>query len=337
MKKETKQPQAQTNSIFKDKVPLNEQAAAILGINSPKHSTYAAIINRYEKLAIENEWKNGNKTIWPISRENLTRFITYLYPRVTPSTITSYLCALKYHHNMYHMEWNCIRYDPLIKQLLKTIEDNHTFKPTQQKEHITRDQLRDIKGKLCLENPDDLVFWSVALVAFYGLARLGELLPKSHQDIMKVPTIQALKFEKAHTGTFAIIQLPRTKNHKVTERPTLIINPTNDDLCPIHVLKKYAILRTNSIHASGSKILFTRANGNMATKGWFINILKSLLPNANVAGHSFRAGGTTELVIRGVHLPLVQRIGRWSSDAFLKYIRTHPATIAAILTKAYSD
>ncbi|CAG8700854.1 4773_t:CDS:1, partial [Cetraspora pellucida] len=45
---------------------------------------------------------------------------------------------------------------------------------------------------------------------------------------------------------------------------------------------------------------------------------------------------TTELVLRGVQLPLIQRISRWSSDAFYKYIRTHPATVASILSEAYS-
>ncbi|CAG8759012.1 12642_t:CDS:2, partial [Ambispora leptoticha] len=68
------------------------------------------------------------------------------------------------------------------------------------------------------------------------------------------------------------------------------------------------------------------ADGSLATKHWFIKKLKSLLPRKNIAGHSFRAGSTTELVVRGVELALVQKIGRWSSDAFHKYIRAHPAT-----------
>ncbi|CAG8464044.1 36803_t:CDS:1 [Racocetra persica] len=90
---------------------------------------------------------------------------------------------------MNHAEWNQTRNDPLIRQLLKTIEDNHTFKPTQQKKHITRDQLRQIRASLNLSDPDSLLFWTIALV-------VGELPPKSHQDTTRVPTIQALRFEK---------------------------------------------------------------------------------------------------------------------------------------------
>lgn len=44
-------------------------------------------------------------------------------------TIVSYLSALSHYHIMNRMEWKEIRYDPLIKQMLKTIEGNHMFTP----------------------------------------------------------------------------------------------------------------------------------------------------------------------------------------------------------------
>ncbi|CAG8539498.1 14107_t:CDS:10 [Dentiscutata heterogama] len=137
----------------------------------------------------------------------------------------------------------------------------------------------------------------LALVAFYSLARLGELLPKSQQNLAKILTTKTLKFERTGTNTFATIQLPRTKNHKIVERPILIINSTKDDLCPIQALKTYILFRTNPTYAPGKNTLFIKANGELATKSWFIGRLKSLLPDANVAGHSFRAGGATELVL----------------------------------------
>ncbi|CAG8751787.1 1617_t:CDS:2, partial [Dentiscutata erythropus] len=43
----------------------------------------------------------------------------------------------------------------------------------------------------------------------------------------------------------------------------------------------------------------------------------------DVAGHSFRVAGTTELVMRGVQLILVQKIGRWNSDSFYRVFK-HP-------------
>ncbi|CAG8791434.1 18033_t:CDS:1, partial [Cetraspora pellucida] len=83
-----------------------------------------------------------------------------------------------------------------------------------------------------------------------------------------------------------------------------------DELCPIRILKEYIICRTDPKYAPGKMTLFIKAKGGPATKKWFIHKLKALLPDNDVAGHSFRAGGTTELVLRGVQLTLIQKIGR---------------------------
>ncbi|CAG8835009.1 19964_t:CDS:2, partial [Racocetra persica] len=56
-------------------------------------------------------------------------------------------------------------------------------------------------------------------------------------------------------------QLPRTKIHKITERPMLIINATKNETCPICVLKAYNIRRTDPKYTSGERILFIKADG----------------------------------------------------------------------------
>lgn len=188
-----------------------------------------------------------------------------------------------------------------------------------------------------MNNKIDLLFWAVTMTAFYGLVQLGELLPNNQSDSNKVPILQALTFGKADNNTFATIQLARTKPHKSAIRASLIIHLSNDTLCSICALKAYAHIRTQSTYANNNNMLFIKENNSWATKRWFIAKLKQLLPTENVAGHSFRAGGTTELVMRGVQLILIQKIGRWDSDSFYRYIHSHPATIASILTKAYSD
>ena len=111
-----------------------------------------------------------------------------------------------------------------------------------------------------------MLFLAIALVAFYGLARLGELLPHSQTDTAKVPVIQAIRFDRTREGSFATIQLPRTKNHNTTERPTLIINSTKDELCPIRILKEYIICRTDPKYAPGKMTLFIKAKEGPATK-----------------------------------------------------------------------
>jgi hypothetical protein len=53
--------------------------------------------------------------------------------------------------------------------------------------------------------------------------------------------------------------------------------------------------------------------------------------NRDVGGQSMRAGGATSLAENGVPPTIIQLMGRWSSDAFLIYIRKNPVLIQALL------
>ena len=41
-----------------------------------------------------------------------------------------------------------------------------------------------------------------------------------------------------------------------------------------------------------------------------------------ISGHSFRIGGTTELLLRGIPPDVIKTLGRWESDSFLAYWRS---------------
>jgi hypothetical protein len=54
------------------------------------------------------------------------------------------------------------------------------------------------------------------------------------------------------------------------------------------------------------------------------------------AGLSFRSGGATQLAEKGVSPALIQKMGRWSSDAYLRYLRSDLKATAEILRSALS-
>ena len=71
--------------------------------------------------------------------------------------------------------------------------------------------------------------------------------------------------------------------------------------------------------------LFVRGNGRFATRDHVNTLIKQL---AEMAGfepqrfstHSMRAGGATTLALLGYEAAVIQRLGRWVSDAYRLYV-----------------
>ncbi|KAF8797780.1 hypothetical protein BYT27DRAFT_7124729, partial [Phlegmacium glaucopus] len=59
-----------------------------------------------------------------------------------------------------------------------------------------------------------------------------------------------------------------------------------------------------------------------------INAVTAELGIDSLKGHGIRIGATLEYLLRGVPFDVVKSIGRWSSEAFLVYLRQHAVIIA---------
>jgi len=55
--------------------------------------------------------------------------------------------------------------------------------------------------------------------------------------------------------------------------------------------------------------LSLKTDGHVPSRSWFLNKLKKLFTDENVAGHLLRSGGTTVLALAGVPLNCIQSIG----------------------------
>ena len=93
--------------------------------------------------------------------------------------------------------------------------------------------------------------------------------------------------------------------------------------------------RTSTDHAGP---LFCYSNGTPLSRSQFTKELRALLAQgagikiADYAGHSFRIGAATTAASKGLPHWLIQTLGRWSSDCYLRYIRT-PAYVLADVSK----
>jgi len=181
--------------------------------------------------------------------------------------------------------------------------------------------LRLLYDHLNFTSPFDVTVFAAATTAFWGQCRLGELLTnsKTSMDTSLLPCRQNLRFSNS---TYEL-SLPWTKTTK-SKGATVVLTQQQRPLDPIAALQLH--MATESL--PGSYVLYSyRLDGIVTplTKSAFLARCNTIWQGNGLprfTGHSFRIGGTTELLLGGVHPDVVKALGRWSSDAFLVYWRS---------------
>src|SRR2546421_4340450 len=139
---------------------------------------------KFAQLARQFGWVNADETVWPVSLNNLLRYIAFSHHRGNqPATISTYLSTLaRVHVYKGHFEWkNKIRMHPVVRSAMQNLRAHHHFPTIKQKSPITTGVLEQIKNRCDLEQPHHALFWCIATVAFHTLSRIGELVVTNQQ------------------------------------------------------------------------------------------------------------------------------------------------------------
>lgn len=152
------------------------------------------------------------------------------------------------------------------------------------------------------------------LLAFHGFLRISELAVSSANN-----HVLCLSNVVLH-DTSIVVKFSSFKHHKGHPH-SIVISGTSDPLCPVVALTRYVQLR-----GSQPGPLFLFPDNSPVSQSYFRSTLKSSLhlagyPSATYKSHSFRIGAATVAASRGYSDGQIQRMGRWSSQAFKKYIR----------------
>jgi hypothetical protein len=161
------------------------------------------------------------------------------------------------------------------------------------------------------------------------MARLGKLLLTDQERAVLAIQLRHLRLEKGENGPYATVTLPTSKAHNPNIEAVLSVWADGSDTCPLAALQAFLKFRLAKEYASGSEILWCIESGKAISKQWFLDGLAGFLPESGLTGHSFRAGSVTYLALKGYPKWIIQRLGRWSSDAFEVYIRTRPELLIA--------
>ena len=189
---------------------------------------------------------------------------------------------------------------------------------------ITPSILCDLYNFIDLNNPSDLALWCSFLVAFYCLFRKASVAPKSLSNFNPIKELSRQKIMILAEDNTALVYSNFSKTNQFMNRESIIplISHHKTALDPVFHLKK---LFEVDIPAEKPAFSFIE-NGLLKciTYDYFTKKLKSLLTLAGYSpklysGHSMRRGGATLLFQLGCSPLLIQALGDWTSDQFLKY------------------
>jgi len=246
------------------------------------------------------------------------------------STAKTNLSALAAWHKMNGLPFNPPPQMTVIKKAISAHWPTEKRKKPLKKP-VSPAMIRALEHAWSGGSPIELCALAIALVAWCGQVRLGELLPMSQTEVdpKRIPRRKDWHLSTTRPGA-SRIEVPWTKttyfggetvylspqsppfdpNAALTNH--LVASPLSD-LC---FLFEYTHNRTTVIM---DKVTFmTMANTIWSSFGW-----------PHITGHSFRIGGTTAYLRNGVPPTIVKKMGRWSSDAFLLYWRDNEEIFAS--------
>lgn len=238
---------------------------------------------------------------------------------VLSSTVGKYLHGLKVWH-LYHLEKFPDVEEGVIKQILiasKKIDSSLPKK--EEKKPVLLSHLVHLAVELSKKGEKDLAILDTVLVAFWGLARLGELSgdKKDALEIVKREDVEISNGERKEGR----ITLRGAKTAAAGETQCLQLRELNHLLCPIAALER-RLKRTKrpkddlfSYMDKGERVTPSKQLiMNTCQKCWDEAVYKGL------TGHSFRVGGASFRYALGVTVHDICLVGRWKSHAYRLYI-----------------
>lgn len=258
----------------------------------------------------------------PASAEVIVLYVAFLrdIKNFKFATIQNYLTIVKHIHRAAGYE------DPtkdswLLNQVLRGVkrELGVAQKGATPLEPI---HLHLIRQSLNMDDLRDVSFWVACLIGFFGLLRSGNFLVK---DVFCPEKDLCLHDVSLYKGNY-VINLKQTKTIQFREREIKVVLPAlgNHALCPVTAVQKLLQLHPGSPSAAVPLLLSNANDLSALAYKPFLHRLNVILRSAGVqdsfSGHSLRRGGATWAMKCGLPKEMIQDIGFWTSDAYLRYL-----------------
>ena len=271
----------------------------------------------------------------PTDEDTLIQYVAYLAKSVKHSTIKGYLAAVRHFHIRHGYQLNLRKFLRLhlVCRGIKRSQGSsiRTRLP------ITVSHLKFFYSLLAIRytsNYDSLMIWAAMTLAFFGFMRLGELTCNSQFSSDAHLTPLDIIFHPSQSNpSQLLVKVKVSKTDPFRMGHTLLIEQTNQSICPVNAMKHYLTRRGITPGP-----LFIFASGRPLTKDALTAETRQLLSHlgcqaSDYAGHSYRIGAATAAASAGLPPWLVKTLGRWSSDCYERYIQCPQAVLSGVALK----
>ncbi|KAF5383769.1 hypothetical protein D9615_003779 [Tricholomella constricta] len=272
----------------------------------------------------------------PASDVLLSAFVADASGSHSGDCVRNWLNGLRCWHIFNRAEWH--GRDPWVLPFRKAANKLGVPFKRPPRHPISTAHLLALYNHLDRNSPRGAAVWAAALAAFWGCRRLGELLPTSSSfSSSHVSRASNFKLSYVNDSKVLTFHLPSTKTSPSGEQ--CILTGTNNIFCPVTALQNHLRINNISSPAPLFSYLSTPSNFTVLTKSLFLQITSQIFAAQHldvVFGHSYRIGGTVELLAAGVPPEVVMKLGGWTSLCFLIYWRNLDLLVPSAITRSWA-
>lgn len=243
---------------------------------------------------------------------------------ISSATIKNYLNGIRAWHIVRHTR--IPRTDQeVVKVLLRATKRNKEEKSlVTVKKPVMVQQLFDLLKNSTGKSARHDLATTVALVAFWGMARLGELLRGSKESGALL--VRHLEFGSTDGQKYAKLHLQKAKTAKPGEIQVIHLQEQRNVLDPVSALERLLAGRSNVDRDDFLFALEESGGVSPMLKRAFTNTVEECWGHSRIetwTGHSFRVGGTSIRFNLGTPMKVKVKQGRWKSLTYLRYFKAY--------------
>ena len=267
---------------------------------------------------------------FPVSEPILCYFATYLASQgLAPGTVKVYLAGIRHTQITLGLpeprEFSSLPRLRLVQEGIRRTHTQRASGPQRIRLPITPAILEKLRTHWqAYQNFDHTMLWATAATCFFGFFRAGEItIPTAGSFVQEHHLAWGdVAADSEKRPSIIRVHLKKSKTDQIGKGVDVYLGRTGSSICPVEAVVAYVAVRGDS-----PGCFFRFEDQSPLTKSRFVArvrqaLLELGLPYDNFAGHSFRIGAATAAAGAGIEDSVIKKLGRWSSAAFLSYIRT---------------